>query len=286
MGIVTHNLTVTKVRLPNYLIIGMQRCGTTSLYMYLCSHPDWHGMSLGDRQGEPSAGDEIHFFDYDRLYAQELDWYLARMKHDDGVVGEQSPTYLHSKRALRRIAHTLPDARFIVLLRDPVKRAFSHYWKARNVGYETLPTFEKALAAEADRLATCTSADFENSARHLYAYRERGVYWRHLERWLEVFPPSKFIILQSERFYQRPIMAVTYIWHQFGLEYPSKMRTPRMRYQGADYGSELQSDTARELYEFYAPHNERLMRLLSRLWRQDLRGTRFDAELWYNGDNE
>jgi hypothetical protein len=272
--------------MPDYLIIGMQRCGTSSLYLYLSSHPDWHGMTLGGGLQEPTAGDELHFFDYDRLFLGEgLSWYQERIKHPDGVIGEKSPTYLHSKKALTRIARMCPRARLIVMLRDPVKRAFSYYWKARNVGYETLDTFEKALAAEERRLAQCRCEDFEDSARHLFSYRDRGRYAEHLGRWAERFEPGQFIIIQSEQFFANPVLVVTYIWHQFGLEYPPMMDMPDTYYQAANYGAELCPETRRELRRYFQPHNERLMELLNGKLAGYC-GSVFDLGLWYNGGQE
>jgi hypothetical protein len=272
--------------MPDYLIIGMQRCGTSSLYLYLSSHPDWHGMTLGGGLQEPTAGDELHFFDYDRLFLGEgLSWYQERIKHPDGVIGEKSPTYLHSKKALTRIARMCPRARLIVMLRDPVKRAFSHYWKARNVGYETLDTFEKALGAEERRLSQCRCEDFEDSARHLFSYRDRGRYAEHLERWAERFEPGQFIIIQSEQFFANPVLVVTYIWHQFGLEYPDKMHMPDTYYQAANYDAELCPETRRELRRYFQPYNERLMDLLNGKLAGYC-GSVFDLGLWYNGGQD
>jgi hypothetical protein len=106
-----------------------------------------------------------------------------------GICLTPSPTYLHAPKAPSRIAAMFPDVRLIVLLRNPVERAFSHYWKARNVDYEELETFEDALEAEPERLSACRSDDFENSARHLYSYIDRGRYANHLEPWLDYFEP-------------------------------------------------------------------------------------------------
>src|SRR5947209_1159841 len=138
--------------LPDFLIIGAQKAGTTSLYRYLAAHPDIVA----------STRKEVHFFDIN-FWRGEW-WYrslfplrrrLQRrppLRNRPAITGEASPYYLFHPFAPERAAQLLPDAKLIVLLRDPVERAWSHYRHEVANGRETM-TFPDALAAEPARLA-------------------------------------------------------------------------------------------------------------------------------------
>jgi Sulfotransferase domain len=113
-------------RLPTFLIVGAMRSGTTSLARYLGEHPDVY----------VAAEKEVHFFD--RHWDRGLDWYRERFAAAGGAraVGEATPAYLYEEPALRRISEVLPDVRLLVVLRNPVDRAYSHYWLERGLGRE------------------------------------------------------------------------------------------------------------------------------------------------------
>jgi len=125
---------VTPAPLPNFVIIGAMRSGSTSLYKYLQDHPQVF-----------MPRKEIHFFD--RRWDRGLDWYRSRFEGYAGqpAVGEATPTYLAEPEALDRMAATIPDARLVAILRDPVERAYSHYWMEHVRGRDGR-TFEEAVA--------------------------------------------------------------------------------------------------------------------------------------------
>jgi hypothetical protein len=105
-------------RLPNFLIAGVAKAGTTSMAAHLAEHP---AVFMSETK-------ELHFFD--QHYDRGVEWYTAQFAAADGarVVGEATPTYLTRPHALERMARLLPDARILVMLRDPVDRAHSLYW--------------------------------------------------------------------------------------------------------------------------------------------------------------
>lgn len=164
-------------RLPTFLIAGAMRCGTTSLNSYLREHPE---VSV-------SRPKEVHFFDNN--YEAGVDWYLEHFpgSDDSRAVGEATPDYLYEPEAAARIAATLPDVKILLLLRDPVDRALSHYWHNRSVGREDL-SFWEALSAEDDRLAESP----EWRAR--YSYLDRGRYAMQIERFLEHIPRQRILV--------------------------------------------------------------------------------------------
>ena len=145
--------TASRRVLPTMLIIGAQRCGTTTLFKTLSQHPNFAGPTL--RKG-------VHYFD---LHHEEpLDWYRAHFPTKSAVdavqqrtgagvtVGESSPYYLWHPLAADRIASALPGVRVVALLRDPVERAYSAHAHELARGFETEP-FERALELEPERLA-------------------------------------------------------------------------------------------------------------------------------------
>lgn len=164
-------------QLPTFLIAGAMRCGTTSLNAYLREHPQ---ISVGQPK-------EVHFFDQN--YERGIDWYLQHFPDSDSskAVGEASPAYIYFPEVAERIATTLPDVKILVLLRDPVERAHSHYWHNRSVGREELD-FADAIASELKRLGRSD----EDRAR--YSYVDRGRYGRQLENMLRFIPIERILV--------------------------------------------------------------------------------------------
>lgn len=160
-------------RLPTFLVIGASKAGTTSLHFYLATHPEVF----------MSSEKEVHFFD-DR-YAEGIDWYRRNFAgaRDAKAVGETSPTYMHRRDAMERIAAVLPGARLVAVLRHPVDRAWSHYWFQRSLGFERA-SFADAVRAE---MRDPTSVPL----RHL----EAGRYVEHLRMVVELFPRQQLLVL-------------------------------------------------------------------------------------------
>jgi predicted RNA-binding Zn-ribbon protein involved in translation (DUF1610 family) len=148
-----------------------------------------------------------------------VDWYrshfpvsarrtFAELAGKDLLTFEATPYYLFHPHAPRRAAGLLPNARLIVLLRDPVERAYSHHQHMTRHGHEHL-SFADAVAAEEERIGAETArllADpsYVSLPHHRYSYVARGHYADQLERWLEHFPRERFLILQSEDLYAEP----------------------------------------------------------------------------------
>jgi hypothetical protein len=169
-------------RLPEFLIIGGQRCGTTSLYRYLAGHP----------RVLPATGKELQFLSLHHRRGER--WYRAHFPvRPPGVLSfEASPYYLFDPAVPARAAALLPSARFIALLRDPVERAYSHYLHSRAYGMEPL-SFAEALDAEPERLATGGHA-----ARRRISYVARGRYAEQLGRWFAAVGRDRVLVLRTE----------------------------------------------------------------------------------------
>ena len=195
-----YGLATKRVRiLPSFLVIGAQRAGTTSLFYYLCGHPD---------VARP-ATKEIHFFDDN--YWRGADWYRSYFALSFGgerATGEATPYYLFHPAVPARVAATIPDAKLVVLLRNPVDRSYSHYRKMKRMGIERL-SFKKALAAEERRLAgeeerLLADPRYRSGHHRRHAYVGRSLYADQLERWLGAFPRDQLLVLLSEDFFARP----------------------------------------------------------------------------------
>ena len=183
--------------LPDFLVIGTQRGGTSSLYRYLGAHPDVVA----------SLRKETDYFSTE--YQRGDSWYRAHFPMSTSqrrLTFEATPAYLLHPLAAERAAALVPRARIIAMLRDPVDRAFSQYRHNRRLGNETL-SFEDALAAEPERLR----GEYERIERDPYypaiplrrhGYVERGLYAEQLERWLPRF--SDVLVVRSEDFMADP----------------------------------------------------------------------------------
>jgi hypothetical protein len=175
-------LPLTLGRLPEFLVIGGQRCGTTSLYRYLAAHP----------AVRPATGKELQFFS---LYPGRGErWYRAHFPvRPVGVRSfEASPYYLFDPAVPARAAAMLPEARFVALVRDPAERAYSHYLHSVAYGVEPLP-FAAALDAEPARLAAG-----DHAARRRFSYVARGRYAEQLTRWFDAVGRDRVLVVRTE----------------------------------------------------------------------------------------
>jgi hypothetical protein len=250
---------------PGFIMIGAQRCGTTSVFLALSAHPQV--MRPVFRKG-------INYFDLN--YYRGKRWYLghfpvartARRKaagYGDPVAFEASGYYLYHPFALDRLARDLPAARLVVMLRDPVERAFSAYKHEYARGYER-ESFEKALELEDGRLAGEVDLmrhdlRYESFPHRHHSYRHRGHYALQLERVFRLFPRSQVHIIDSEEFFRRPARQYQDLLAFLGLR---PFEPPGFGPYNDRPGETMRPATRKMLTEYYAPHDEQLARLLGR----------------------
>src|SRR3954451_5570439 len=160
--------------LPNFLIVGAPKSGTTALARYLGDHPSVFF----------AAEKELHFFDRHEL--SDVAWYEAHFADvgDERCIGEGTPRYMYIPEAVDRMAELLPDARLLVILRNPVDRAYSHYWHNRSRGNEKR-SFDDAIRDEAEHAA---GGGADDHAQVGYHYLDRGHYQPRLERVCARYP--------------------------------------------------------------------------------------------------
>jgi hypothetical protein len=248
--------------LPDFLIIGAPKCGTTSLYYLLTEHP----------HVEPAAAKELHFFS--SHFDLGVQWYrrcFPRPTHKDGrstITGEATPSYLGDLYAPARVADVVPQARLIVLLRNPVDRAFSHYQMGRRKGWEMAATFEEAVGAEnALRPLGEGKASFEPENSTALEddtwYLSGGIYVDQLARWSSLFRDEQMLVLRSENFSWRPEETLKRVLGFLELPdwEPQAGGLHKILHRGG-YEQEMQPATRRRLEEYFEPHNRRLYTFL------------------------
>jgi hypothetical protein len=189
-------------QLPQLLILGAQRGGTTSLYKWLAGHP----------QVNAPLDKEIQFFSVE--WHRGTDWYRSHFgRLDDPRLNfEASPYYLYHPCAPARVAATLPGVRMVALLREPVARAWSHYHHNVSLGLEPL-SFAQAVDAEDSRLAgeedRIIADPMRVSAVHRnFSYLDRGRYRVQLERWRSAVDEDRLLVLSSDALFRDPNAAL------------------------------------------------------------------------------
>ncbi|MFZ1041277.1 MAG: sulfotransferase domain-containing protein [Anaerolineales bacterium] len=253
-----HRATTPLRVLPDFLVIGVMKGGTTSFFNYLARHP----------QINPPFRKEIKFFDIH--YPEGLGWYRAhfptRFKMKPGTVtGEATPYYIFHPTAPNRIGKVLPNVKLIALLRNPVDRAYSHYNHMVRVGRELL-SFEEAIGHEAERLAGEEDkiiADPRYSTfNHLhYSYLARGRYIEQLQKWLAIFPRQQMLILASEELYTSP--ATAYRKAIEFLELSAWEPNDFKVYKQGVY-EEMPAPIRKHLIDYYHSYNQKLYDYLNR----------------------
>jgi hypothetical protein len=253
--------------LPDFLVIGAQRAGTTTLYHALVQHPQILG-AIADK--------EVHFFDV--RYADGIDAYrgafptraAVRRAGPGARVGEATPYYLFHPAVPARVASQLPDVRLIAVLRDPVERAWSQYRHEVDLGDETL-SFEGALDREDERLAgqeaRLVGDDAATSFAHQHhGYVARGRYVEQVQRWWSVFPKERLLLLRAEDLFAHPAEAFTGICEHLGVR---RWEPAAWRVQNASTAGELPAAVRSRLREAFRPWNAQLAEATGRDWAWD-----------------
>jgi len=246
---------------PDFLIVGAQRCGTTSLYRALSQHPAIVKAVL--HKG-------VHYFDVG--YHHGPGWYLGHFPlritgrragqaaGETPMTFESSPYYLFHPLAAGRIARDLPGVRVLVLIRDPVERAYSAHAHELARGYET-ESFERALALEAGRLdgeeakLAADPAYASHSHQH-HAYRARGRYAEQLERLAAAVGRDRVHVVDSADFFSRPGPAYDAILGFLGL--PRHGYPVFARHNARPRTAPMPGSLWAELDDYFLPYDERL----------------------------
>jgi hypothetical protein len=186
------------VPLPNFLVIGAPKAGTTSLYQYLCRHPQVFMSPVKEPSYFlPNAGESPVDPRPSGMFARTRDEYLELFEGVRGevAIGEATPSYLHSEGAAVAIREAIPRAKLIAILRNPLERAYSGYSMRIAQGTETL-TFAEAVASELDGVPTTDGRRRK--------YLQPGFYGRHLTRYRELFDAGQLRVYLFEELSTQP----------------------------------------------------------------------------------
>ncbi len=256
-GKVSYPKSEPSKKLPDFLVLGAQKTGTTALYSYIVEHPDIY----------PSIIKEIFYFNTD-LYTNGIDWYKSHFPMFDSqnyLTGEATAKYFNSGVAAKRIAKDLPDSKFIFIVRNPAERAISDYYmKVRN-GMEKR-TIEQAILSEIDFLKNTENVSYVNpgkrySSKH-NGYVLYGMYYFFLKKYLDRLSREKLIIIDSSDLrsnHQETLSKIFYFLGVSSLE--SKQRSKKVNVGSYSKESESYTKINRELTDFYKPYNSMLEEL-------------------------
>lgn len=243
---------------PDFLIVGAQRSGTTSMFKTLIQHPS---------VARPYLRKGVHYFDL--RHDRGMRWYRghfpiavtsrARRLGRRPVTGESSPYYMFHPLAPRRIAAALPDVRLIVLLRDPVERAYSGHSHEIGRGYET-EDFVRALELEPGRLAgqkekMLADPSYNSPDWQHHAHATRGQYIEQLEELEKQFGRDRMHVVDSADFFAEPAPVFDGVLDFLGLDRGAKIAFEQ---HNARSRSPMPDDVRARLREHYLPYDERL----------------------------
>jgi hypothetical protein len=258
---VAHYWTAGLRTLPDFVIIGAQRAGTTSLYNYLIQHPCI----------APAVKKEVHYFDLCYEYGER--WYRGHFMRESErkkqpvqgypmMTGEASPYYLYHPLVPERLKALLPNAKLLVLLRNPADRALSQFFFNKKNGKEN-EKLGYALQNETERMKGAV-LDAPNARRgtephRRRSYLQRGIYVDQLQHWFNHFPREQFHLINSERMNEDPATAVRGALEFIGL--PDNPDTNFEKHHVTRY-PDLDPSIRDWLVDYFRPHNERLFELL------------------------
>jgi hypothetical protein len=254
--------------LPDFLIIGAMKSGTTSLFNYVCDHP-WI---------TPALKKELFFFSNENPFWRNTLWYRAhfplifeRLRANKAgkklLTGEATPGYLFHPYSAARVKQTVPQVKLIAVLRNPVDRAYAHYQNITRSDNENL-SFEKGLEREREMYLDPNKrieVENNNSANlHylIYSYLSRGIYIEQIERWLEFYSRDQMLILESRTLQNDTRHCLELVFNFLGIPSSNYSFPEQFPKHNAFSYPPMNPETRRELAEFFRPYNQRLYDLL------------------------
>ena len=260
-------LTSRLRNMPDFIIIGAGRAGTTSLYSYLIQHP-LIAAALTDNNESVA---DLHFFEY--IISNSIQWYRSHFpilfsksnKHKNSfITGEYTSTYMYHPDVPKRIFNLLPKIKLIVILRNPIDKAYSTYQQQFRFG-EYTTSFEDTINAEFRRIdlnkdfpeLNSNNYDFENFvAQNIIRH---GVYADYLETWLKIFDRKQILILNSDDLKKSTKETLRRVFNFLNVSNYDIKDTSQVNV--GKYPT-INKITRKKLIEFFKPHNQRLNKLL------------------------
>ena len=271
------NYTAKLRMLPDFIIIGGAKCGTTSLFSYILNHPQVNSPTLK----------EISFFEH--VSKTNKNWYRSHfpLKKSGIITGEATPAYLVHPFAPERISNFIPNVKLIILLRNPIDRAYSAFNYMVNLGAQITDDFEYVIEQELKRIKILEESPInEINEKNFdytltFSYLRHGIYVNYIKNWLKFFPKNQIHIIHTQElnkntdkilsdvftFLNLPNHEINFnksnqnirkIFVQGGKEFDSGKKMNVQHYEKMD--EKLQ----KKLKKFYEPYNEELFNLLGK----------------------
>ncbi|VXD22700.1 putative deacetylase sulfotransferase [Planktothrix serta PCC 8927] len=231
----------------DYVIIGTQKGGTTSLNYYLSEHPNIISSMIKEM---PFWSNQVD---------RGLEWYFSHFPPIppgyNCLVGEATPLNFNHPEVPENLVKVFPNVKLILLLRNPIDRAVSHYYHWLSLKWE-LHSLEEAMELELEQLQDQT-IDFWTKLTHpqFQGYLAKGLYIHFLEKWMKIFPREQFLILKSEDFYANPDRGTTQVLQFLGL--PEYHLSKYHQYNTRPYPP-LSKSTRALLKDYFQPYNQQL----------------------------
>ena len=254
-------ITASSRVLPDFIIVGTVRSGSTSLYYNICEHPSVLS----------AAYDEIGFFDSN--YHLGINWYRSMFptikemenverKTGFAITGEDTPFYLWKEEAAKRIFEMNGDTKIIGIFRNPVDRAYSNYNLAVRSKIEKL-TFEEAIDEE---IGFLKKHSFRESVDNKRSYLAKGIYENQIKIWFELFPREQIHLLSTEDMQKNPEETLQKAFRF--LEIPDYIIKNPQKQKAAEY-KKMNNETREKLVDFYKQHNERFFKTIKKKFDWD-----------------
>jgi len=245
--------------LPDFIIIGTARSGSTSLYNNICQHP----CVL------PAAYDELGFFDsnfhlglnwYRSLFPTIITKWFLKLKKKYAITGEDTPFYIWSPIVAKRILKILPNVKLLIIFRNPIDRAYSNYHLGIRSGSENL-SFEDAIKEEQIQLNNIDDDDENNLEKYTIprSYISKGFYADQLKIWKKLFNPEQLLIISTEDFEFNSQETLNKIYDFLGV--PKQIILNPEKHKVASY-PKMKNETRIFLADLYKKHNEKLFDMI------------------------
>ena len=251
-----YGLTSSMRVLPDFFIIGAVRSGTTSMYHYLDEHPSI----------VKSAYDELGFFDdnfklgwewYKTLFPTNITKRIVKRKTGNFLTFDDTPFYVYNEDVAKKIKNYFPKTKLIIILRNPIDRAYSNYHLGVRMGDEKR-TFDQAIDEEIQKIAEYNEIEMDDYISQ--SYLGRGIYAKQLEIWLKYFPAAVIKILESDRFSNNTEETMNEVF-EF-LDLPDHNIRNLEKKNVAEYPP-MKTETRQKLCDFFSEYNEKLYDMLN-----------------------
>lgn len=242
--------------LPTYLIIGCPNSATTTLYRCLTQHP----------KIQSAKREELHFFDNDRIFCKGIKYYASLFMpcNEKEIIGEATSTYIYSNTALERIKLHLPEVKLIIVIRNPIARIYSQFY--RYLRKCTLKAETPISNNLIEFIKTKQNKPETKGKKIGNSFLGRSVYIYHLNKWIKAFSEKQVKIICFEEFIENPQQTANEIFKFLKLpktEIKIKYYRPDRRTLKLDFDL-MSPETKKYLQEYYQTYNQELYKLLNK----------------------